>query len=355
MPNSNGLTAGSATFQTGDPDSYLYVRRGANGDSTVDGDLTVVGDLFVQGESTLPVITAIDVSLNPVYIKNPYNLNVGEFDEMALIVEGGAQRLDISGQGVGIGTYKPFSQLAPPGTVENIGSMNFWGEDASGFNVRYGRITAQCLDSRSGALRRGRLDLGVLIGTTQQTLLTIDGSANTVRVANGADLISVGISNTATAADISNNTASSLLRYTVDTTEYPLYPSIVSVKNSGTITKQTTATLVPESAFTVPFTGYYSYTVQISLGAVGTVAVGDVFQFYADVSGGTLTPINGTIYTIQMAENATNTANIVGSGLIYQRLNAGEIIQFYHLEAGAFTFTSGGFQAAYKYEGNFAI
>jgi hypothetical protein len=355
MPNSNGLTAGSATFQTGDPESYLYVRRGANGDSTIDGDLSVAGDLFVAGESTLPTIVGIDVSLNPVYIKNPYNLSVGEFNEMALIVEGGAQRTDISGQGVGIATYKPFSQLAPPGTVENIGALNFYGEDASGFNVRYGRITAQCLDSRTGALRRGRLDLGVLIGNSQQTLLTIDGSANTVRVANSADLVSIGISNTSTAADISDNVMSNLVRYTVSSVDYPIYPNIVSVKDSGTITKQATATLVPESAFTVPFTGYYSYTVQISLGNVGTVVNGDVFQFYADVSGGSLTPINGTIYTIQMAENATNTANIVGSGLIYQKLNAGEIIQFYHLESGAFTFTSGGFQAAYKYEGNFAV
>lgn len=153
--------------------------------------------------------------------------------------------------------------------------------------------------------------------------------------------------------DISNNTG--LVHYNVGASDYPLYPSFVKITPAGSITKQTSGTLVPETAFTIPIDGYYSYTAQISLGTVGTVADGDILSIFGDISGGSLSPINGTVNIIDVAENSANSIQIVVGGLIFNKLTAGEVIQFYHSEAGTYTFSSGSVQVAYKYEGNSAL
>jgi hypothetical protein len=136
-----------------------------------------------------------------------------------------------------------------------------------------------------------------------------------------------------------------------------VYPGAVKITSAGTITKQTSATLVPESAFTIPtgLDGYYSFTAQISLGTVGTVADGENFQLYLDVSGGSLSPINGTINILDMTENTANSFSQTPSGIIMQRLTAGQTIQLYHLEQGSYTFGSGSIQVAYTYLGDTAL
>lgn len=156
-------------------------------------------------------------------------------------------------------------------------------------------------------------------------------------------------------ADISNN--ANLVYYDISNIARPLFPGLVKICDAGAITKQTSATLVPESAFTIPvgFAGYYSFTAQVSLGTVGTVADGENFQLYLDVSGGSLTPINGTINIIDMTENSANTFSQTPSGIIMQKLNAGDIIQLYHLEQGSYTFGSGSIKVAYTYLGNTAV
>jgi hypothetical protein len=135
---------------------------------------------------------------------------------------------------------------------------------------------------------------------------------------------------------------------------YNLYPGGVKITTAGSITKETSATLVPESAFTIPtdLDGYYSFTAQVTLGGVGTVADGENFQLYLDVSGGSLTPINGTINIIDMTENTANTFSQTPGGIIMQRLTAGQVIQLYHLEQGSYTFSSGSIQVAYTYLGD---
>jgi hypothetical protein len=156
-------------------------------------------------------------------------------------------------------------------------------------------------------------------------------------------------------ADISNN--ANLIYYDISAISRPLFPGLVDITSAGTITKQTSATLVPESAFTIPvgFDGYYSFTAQILLGTVGTVADGENIQIYLDVSGGSLTPIAGTTNIIDMTENSANTFAQTPGGIIMQKLKAGDIIQLYHLEQGSYTFGSGSIQVAYTYLGNTAI
>jgi hypothetical protein len=140
-------------------------------------------------------------------------------------------------------------------------------------------------------------------------------------------------------------------------TDRTIYPGAVKICTAGSITKETTATLVPESAFTIPagLDGYYSFTAQVSLGGVGTVSDGENFQLYLDVSGGSLTPVNGTINIIDMTENSANTFSQTPGGIIMQRLTAGQVIQLYHLEQGSYTFTSGSIQVAYTYLGDTAL
>jgi hypothetical protein len=165
--------------------------------------------------------------------------------------------------------------------------------------------------------------------------------------------LAVGGSITMTNADISNS--ANIINYSVGGTIYPLFPSFVKITTAGTITKQTSATLVAESAFTIPMDGYYSFTAQISLGGVGTVADGENFQLYLDVSGGSLTPINGTINILDMTENTANSFSQTPTGIIMQKLTAGQVIQLYHLEQGSYTFSSGSIQVAYAYLGNDAL
>jgi hypothetical protein len=325
MPNSNGLTAGSATFQTGDPESYLYVRRGANGDSTIDGDLSVAGDLFVAGESTLPTIVGIDVSLNPIYIKNPKNLGINPITESAVIIEGGADRTDISGQAVALTLHKPIS-MSTIGGYEQIGAIQFSGINSVGTTVRYGSVRGVCTNPTSGATK-GRLEFNVIDNLTHSVRMEIDASANVIRTDAGARFQDRG---------------------------YNLYPGAVIIEAAGTITKQSSATLVPESSFTIPvgLDGYYSFTAQISLGTVGTVADGDNIAIYLDVSGGSLSPINGTINILDMTENSANAFSATPGGIIMQRLTAGQTIQLYHSEGGTYTFGSGSIQVAYTYLGD---
>jgi hypothetical protein len=138
---------------------------------------------------------------------------------------------------------------------------------------------------------------------------------------------------------------------------YNLYPGGVKITTAGSISSQTSETLVPESAFTIPtgLDGYYSFTAQIIVGGVGTVSDGDNFQIFLDTSGDSLTPINGTSNTIDMTENAANTFNHTPGGIIMQRLTAGQTIQLYYKQLGAFTFSSGSIQVAYTYLGDTAL
>ena len=321
----NGLTSSRCVALTGADDSNLFVRKARNGDVVIDGDLAVAGNLAVAGESTLPTIVGIDVSLNPIYIKNPKNLGINPITESAVIIEGGADRTDISGQAVALTLHKPIS-MSTIGGYEQIGAIQFSGINSVGTTVRYGSVRGVCTNPTSGATK-GRLEFNVIDNLTHSVRMEIDASANVIRTDGGARFQDRG---------------------------YNLYPAGVKINAAGSITKQSGATLVPESAFTIPvgLDGYYSFTAQISLGTVGTVADGDNIAIYLDVSGGSLSPINGTVNILDMTENSANAFSATPGGIIMQRLTAGETIQLYHSEGGTYTFGSGSIQVAYTYLGD---
>ena len=155
--------------------------------------------------------------------------------------------------------------------------------------------------------------------------------------------------------DISNSTG--LVHYDVSGVDYPLYPSFVKIISPATITKQTTQTKVAALAFTIPQTGYYSMTAQISLASItGSTATTDTITIYGDLSGESVTPLNGAINTFNVVPNAANAFYATSSGVLQQKLNAGQIIEFYHLESGAFGIgVSSSIGVTYTYLGNKAI
>jgi hypothetical protein len=156
-------------------------------------------------------------------------------------------------------------------------------------------------------------------------------------------------------SDISNNTG--LVHYVDGGVDYPLYPSFVKIISPATITKQTTQTKVTALAFTIPETGYYSMTAQISLATIGSsTPASDTITIYGDLSGGSVTPLNGAINTFNVVPNASSAFYATSSGVLQQKLNAGDIIEFYHLESGGFTIgASSSIGVVYSYLGNKAI
>ena len=317
--STNGLISCKAVCATAASNSNYFVRVGGEDSADIAGDLIVGGDIYAS-----TIISAPDISRNPFYIKNENNLGVNPITESAVIIEGGANRIDISSSPVALTLFKPFSSQTIG--YQQVGAIQFAGVNTAGTTVRYGSVRGVSLNATSGATK-GMLEFQVLDGLTHSTRMEIDASTNTISTDGGSRFADRG---------------------------YNLYPGGVKITTAGAITKQTSATLVPESAFTIPtgLDGYYSFTAQILVGGVGTVADGDTFQIYLDVAGGSLTPVNGTVNVIDMTENATNTFSQSPGGIIMQRLTAGQTIQLYHLEGGAYTFSSGSIQVAYTYLGD---
>ena len=303
-------------------DDDYYVRKGVNGSSIIPGDLTVDGDIYASTIISIP-----DISLNPFYIKNENNLGVNPITESAVIIEGGANRVDISDQAVALTLFKPFSSQTIG--YQQIGALQFAGVNTAGTTVRYGSIRGVSRNATSGATK-GMLEFQVVDDLVHSTRMEIDASSNTIRTDGGSRFADRG---------------------------YNLYPGGVKITTAGSITKQTSATLVPESAFTIPtdLDGYYSFTAQLSLNGVGDVSgSADYIETYLDLSGGSLTPIVGTINILDVVESSTDVIRATFNGIIMQRLTAGQIIQMYHSESPSpgFTFTSGSIQVAYTYLGD---
>ena len=323
--STNGLLSSKSVCINGNDDSNLFVRVGADGSSIIPGDIVVGGDIYASTIISIP-----EASGNPFYIKNVNNIGEIPITDSALVVEGGANRTDSLLEGPAITLYKPFT-ANQPGTQEDIGTLQFAGRNTNpaGEIVRYASIRAECTNPTNN-LHKGRLELCTLINNVHTTMMVIDGSNNNIAT-NGA------------------------VRF--NDRGYNLYPGAVKITTAGAITKQTTAALVTESAFTIPvgLDGYYSFTAQIILGTVGTVADGDNISVYLDLAGGSLSPILGTVNILDMTENTANSFSATPSGIIMQRLTAGQVIQLYHIETGSYTFGTGSIQVAYSYLGDTAL
>ena len=269
--NTNGLTTCGSSFVTGDPDSYIYVKRDATtGDAIVDGDLTVVGDLLVQGDSTLPVIRAVDLSHNPVYIRNPYNISTAPLSDNALVVEGGNNRsLDEPAAGVGIAITKPFTS----GVGEDIGTLSMYGKDASGSDARYAYIRAGSRGNTAGEVK-GSLQFGVA-----GALLEMDGSAN---IFNTTADLATQLRGSLTVGDATK--ADRTMRF-VDTSGTYNIPFSVVNRISGAVV----SSVLPINGTTYTFVPRYSgtYCVEMTCGFGGA---GAAFSNTTDAIGFVISP-----------------------------------------------------------------
>jgi hypothetical protein len=338
--NANGNITCKVVNATARDDSNYFVRVGATGNSDIIGDLTVGADLTVNGSIFNKRIEVIDSSDNPFYIKNDKNLlipsNSGSFEmpKNALIVEAGADRIDISNCGVGIATYKPISQnLIESGNAEDVGDIGCYGINTLGQPVKYGAMRVSCVDPTANAMR-GRIDFMVKNNNSNRFIMQMDASQNAIKSQNGARFVD-------TTGDIDRT----------------IYASALKICDAGVITKNTNATVVPEANFTIPvgLNGYYSYTAQIALDGVGDVSgANDYITTYIDLVGGSPTPINGTNNITTIVENPSNSVRIVVSGIINHRVVAGNTFNFRHSESSdaGFTFTSGSIQVTYMYLGD---
>jgi len=134
------------------------------------------------------------------------------------------------------------------------------------------------------------------------------------------------------------------------TTAYSANANRIRVSPTGLIRHETVETAIPESLFTIPYEGYYSYSIQISTALLNGVVAGDLFTFYAQLADGN--DINGTSTMLAIVPNVLNNNFYINiSGIITRKLNVGEIIRFLHVDTGVYTYT-GAFTVAYCFLGN---
>lgn len=336
--NNNGLIPRYETsYGPGSNDNY-YVKVGADGSAIIDNDLLVKDDLTVNGNIYASTIVSIpDIALNPFYIKNDNNLlnattdGINELPRNAVVIEAGIDRIDISGSGVGIATYKPISQkLISTGNAEDVGQLSCYGVDTSGDPVRYGAMRVSCVNPTKN-YTQGRIDFIVRDGTVNEVLMQIDASTNIISTQGGARFNDRG---------------------------YNLYPGGVKICETGLISYSATPVLVPETAFTIPtgLDGYYAYTVYINLNSVGDVtSANDYIITVLEIAG--VGAIIGTENITTLVETAgVNTVKFSQGGVIPQRLTAGQTIQAYHQDSSpSFTYAFSSIRTTYTYLGDTAL
>ena len=123
-----------------------------------------------------------------------------------------------------------------------------------------------------------------------------------------------------------------------------------SAKSNGSlITFTNTAEVLSNSSVVASRTGYYQFMAQLQTVSIGSFDAGtDAMTFYADISGGSLSPILGSIKDI---------TNVMASGFEttfsgYAYATAGETIRLIHVDTGTFTITSGSVYVLWQYMGD---
>ena len=123
-----------------------------------------------------------------------------------------------------------------------------------------------------------------------------------------------------------------------------------SAKTNGSlITFTNTAEVLTNSSVVASRTGYYQFMAQLQTVSIGSFDAGtDTMTFYADISGGSLSPIIGSIKDI---------TNVMASGFEttfsgYAYATAGETIRLIHVDTGTFTITSGSVYVLWQYMGD---
>jgi hypothetical protein len=124
--------------------------------------------------------------------------------------------------------------------------------------------------------------------------------------------------------------------------------STSAVSSGSTVSFTNTAEVLTNSSVTASRTGYYQFMAQFTSTSIGSFDAGtDVMTFYADISGGALTPIVGSIKDI--TNTTATTFETTFSGYAYA--TAGDVIRLIHIDTGTFTITDGALYVLWQYMG----
>jgi hypothetical protein len=134
----------------------------------------------------------------------------------------------------------------------------------------------------------------------------------------------------------------------------PVYSSYLALRpNANIVLAPSTNVGMPNTDFTIPagFSGYWGYTLSITIVGPSGVTADDHILFSADETAGFYVGIPGSIVTYH-PRSAITTDNTVVSGVFFQRFTAGQTIRFYQEQAGTFAIGSGIVKVAYTYLGD---
>lgn len=128
-----------------------------------------------------------------------------------------------------------------------------------------------------------------------------------------------------------------------------LMKSTSAISSGSTVSFTNTAEVLTNSTVTAPYTGYYQFMAQFTSTSIGSFDAGtDVMTFYADISGGALTPIVGSIKDITNVTATTFETTFSG----YAYATAGDIIRLIHIDTGTFTISGGALFVLWQYMGD---
>ena len=261
-----------------------------------------------------------------------------------------------------------FARLGQP----NVGNLSVAGEITSGGDIFVGddlyvTQTAECRE----------LNIKETTGYLDGATISVNGS-NAGRVnSDGVYMIVQGLTGTDSAIRMKCNTivacdvrkdGTDNITYTIGSAQAPetrlrkettagiveyvpsLMKSTSAKTNGSTVSFTNTAEVLANSSVVAPYTGYYQFMAQFKTTSMTSFDSGtDVITFYADISGGSATPIIGSIIDITSVIG-TQSFEYAFSGYAYA--TAGQTIQMRHIDTGTFTITGGTLFVLWKYMGD---
>jgi hypothetical protein len=282
--NKNGLLSSSAVCYNGADDSNIFARLGQ---SNI-GNLSVAGDITASGD----LIAGDD-----------------------LIV---AQTIDCRDMNV--------NETSPSflsGITFKVGGTNAGRVNSDGTNMILQGLTGTPCDIQ--------LKCGTIVASDIQK----DGANNITFTVGGPS---------APETRLRKETTAGVVEYVPS-----LMKSTSAISSGSTVSFTNTAEVLTNSSVVAPYTGYYQFMAQFTSTAIGSFDAGtDVMTFYADINGGALTPIVGSIKDITNVTATTFETTFSG----YAFANAGETIRMIHIDTGTFTITSGALYVLWQYMGD---
>lgn len=265
----------------------------------------------------------------------------------------------------------------------NIGTLAVTGDITSGGNISAGgNVTAtgdvivgddlfvtqtiECCDMTVKEVTGQLSGITISVNGTSAGRVNSDGTTMIVQGLTGdegkvqvkcgtllASNIQKDVSNNVTFTVGGPNAPEASLKVQNSTATYDYTPTLIkatsAISSGSTLSFTNTAEKLTNASFTAPYTGYYQFLGQVRITSISSFDVGtDSITFYADVSGGSLSPLVGSINDICCVASGSDFEQTI-SGYVYA--TAGQTIDMYHIDVGVFTITGGSLFILWKFMG----